>query len=110
EVDLSRTAPDIAGTRAQLRPRLATPASLRSFSYPQSVAVIGASRDPKRVGYRVLEALTKNHFRGAVYPVNPKAADIGAFRVYHNVQSAPGPIDLAVIVVPAEKVLSVVDD
>src|SRR5215831_4187578 len=110
EVELSLIPTEITVTRAELRERLATTASLRPFFYPQSVAIIGASRDPKSVGYRVLEALTTNHFRGAVYPVNPKAADIGAFRVYPNVQSVPGPVDLAVIVVPAEKVLSVVDD
>jgi len=109
-VELSLIPTETSVSRAELRDRLATTASLRPFFCPQSVAVIGASRDPKSIGFRVLEALTTNHFRGAVYPVNPRAVEIAGVHVYPSMQSVPGPVDLAVIAVPFEKVLPIVDE
>jgi acetate---CoA ligase (ADP-forming) len=110
EVELSLVPTEITVTRAELRERLATTASLRPFFYPQSVAVIGASRDPKSIGFRLLEALITARFQGAVYPVNPKATEIAGLDVYPSLQSVPRPVDLAVIAVPSEKVLPVVED
>ena len=110
EVELSLIPTEITVARAELRERLATTASLRPFFYPQAVAVIGASRDPKSIGFRLLEALLMSQFRGALYPVNPRAAEISGVHVYPSMQSVPGPVDLAVIAVPAQNVLSVVDD
>jgi acetyl coenzyme A synthetase (ADP forming)-like protein len=74
------------------------------------VTIIGASRDPKSIGFRLLEALTTNQFRGSVYPVNPNATEIAGVRVYPSLRSVLGPIDLALIAVPRDKVLSVVDE
>ena len=110
EVELSLIPTEITVARAELRERLATAASLRPFFYPRSVAVIGASRDPKSIGYRLLEALVNSHFRGAVYPVNPHATEIAGIQVYPSIPSVPKPVDLAVIAVPSEKVLSIVDE
>jgi len=110
EVELSLIPTELTVTRAETRERLATTASLRPFFHPQSVAVIGASRDPKSIGFRLLEALTTNHFRGSIYPVNPNASEIMELLVQPSVRSVPGPIDLAVIAVPRDSVLSVVDE
>lgn len=110
EVELSLIPTETTVTRAEVRERLATTASLRPFFHPRSVAIIGASRDPKSIGYRLLEALTTNQFRGPIYAVNPKATEIGGVRVYPSLRSVPGPVDLAVIAVPRDSVLSVVDD
>ena len=110
EVELSLIPTEITVTRAELRERLATTASLRPFFHPQSVAVIGASRDPKSIGFRLLEALITARFPGAVYPVNPKATEIAGLEVYPSMRSVPSPVDLAVIAVPAEKVLPIVED
>ncbi|HEX6531615.1 MAG TPA: acetate--CoA ligase family protein, partial [Nitrospira sp.] len=69
-----------------------------------------ASRDPKSIGFRLLEAMTTNDFRGSVYPVNPNASEIMGIRVHPTVRSIPAPIDLAVIAVPRDLVMSVVDE
>ncbi|HLN09707.1 MAG TPA: acetate--CoA ligase family protein, partial [Xanthobacteraceae bacterium] len=90
--------------------RVATTASLVPFFRPKSVAVVGASRDPASIGYRVLEALVQNRFQGPVYPVNPKAAVVGCIRAYPSVRELPEPVDLAILTVPREVVLGVVDD
>ena len=110
EVELSLIPTATTVTRVETRERLATTASVRPFFHPQSVAVIGASRDPKSIGFRLLEALTTNHFRGSIYPVNPNASEILGVRVHPSVRSVPVPIDMALIAVPRNSVLSVVDE
>ena len=95
--------------RSEMRDRVATVASLRPFFRPRGVAVIGASRDPASIGYRILEALVMNRFEGPVYPVNPRADVVGSIPAYKSVLDIPGPVDLAVIAVPRDAVLDVVD-
>jgi acyl-CoA synthetase (NDP forming) len=87
-----------------------TAASLRPFFAPRSVAVIGASRDPRSIGFRLLDALLAGGFQGPVFPVNPHAPAIHALRTYPSVADVPGPVDLAVIAVPPAAVLGVVDE
>jgi acetyl coenzyme A synthetase (ADP forming)-like protein len=84
--------------------------SLRPFFRPRAVAVVGASRDPMSVGYRLLDAVVTNDFRGPVYPVNPKAAEVRGLRAYPSVRDLPGPVDLALVAVPRDAVLGVVED
>jgi acetyl coenzyme A synthetase (ADP forming)-like protein len=110
QVELSLHPTESTTTRLELRERIATTASLRPFFHPRSVAVIGASRDPKRIGYRIVEALAGNRFRGPIYPVNPKAATIAGLPAFSSVAAISGTIDLAVIVVPRDVVLSVIND
>ena len=74
--------------------------SLSLFFRPSSVAVIGASRDPEKLGYAVLANLKDGGFSGALYPVNPKAEEILGLKAYPTVLDIPGPVDLAVIVIP----------
>jgi acetate---CoA ligase (ADP-forming) len=96
--------------RSELLDRLFTTASLRPLFRPEAVAVVGASRDPSSIGYKLLEALIMNRFQGPVYPVNPHATVVGSMRAYPSVRALPEPIDLAVIAVPRDAVLPVVDD
>jgi acetyl coenzyme A synthetase (ADP forming)-like protein len=110
EVDLTVTPTEASVGRLEVRDRVATAASLRPFFLPKSVAVVGASRDPASVGYRALEALVLGRFRGPVYPVNPRAAVVGCIRAYPSVRDLPEPVDLAVVAVPRDAVLGVVDD
>jgi acetyl coenzyme A synthetase (ADP forming)-like protein len=84
--------------------------SLRPLFQPASVAVIGASRDPSRVGARLLDALLSARFQGTVYPVNPQASEIQGLKAWPSVRAIPGPIDLAVIAVPRAAVLDVATD
>jgi acetyl coenzyme A synthetase (ADP forming)-like protein len=76
--------------------------SLTEFFNPNTVAVIGASTNSKKLGYAVLENLVAGGFAkvGKVYPVNPTAQEILGLQAYPTVQEVPGSIDLAVIVIP----------
>jgi acetyl coenzyme A synthetase (ADP forming)-like protein len=83
---------------------------LEAFFHPSSIAVIGASRDPEKLGYAVLSNLVEGGFKGALYPVNPKAGEILGLEAYSSVLSVSGPIDLAVIVIPYKFVPAVLDE
>ncbi|NNF37941.1 MAG: CoA-binding protein [Gemmatimonadetes bacterium] len=86
------------------------PASLDVLFRPSSIAVIGASRRKGTIGYQIIDNLLRHGFGGVVHPVNPSAASIHGVRAYPDVGSVPGGVDLAVIVVPKERVLHVVED
>ncbi len=77
---------------------------------PRSVAVVGASREVRSVGQRVLRNLIADGFQGAVFPVNPKADVVASIPAYPSVRDIPRRLDLAVISVPRDLVLKVVDD
>ncbi len=79
--------------------------TLQRLFTPRAVAVIGASRDPDKVGNRVLENIVKGGFEGPVYPVNPKATELMGLRVYPSLSEVSAPIDLAVVALPASAVL-----
>ncbi|MEM1668005.1 MAG: CoA-binding protein, partial [Thermofilaceae archaeon] len=64
---------------------------------PQSVAVIGASRDPSKIGYQVLKNILSSGFRGRVYAVNPNASEILGVKCYPSILDVPEPVDLAVV-------------
>ena len=82
---------------------------LESFFQPQSVAVIGASRDPEKLGYAVVYNLKNGGFPGTLYPVNPKADHILGLQVYPSILDIPDPVDLAVIVIPYPYVPAVLE-
>lgn len=67
----------------------------------KSIAVVGASRDPKSIGYTIVRNLVRDGFKGTVYPVNPKADHILSIPAFPSVGAIPGNVDLAVICVPA---------
>lgn len=84
--------------------------SLDPILRPNSIAVVGASRQPNTIGWQILDNLLRQGFHGPVYPVNPKAAAIHSIPAYGSVKEIPGPVDLAVIVVPKEHVSAVADE
>jgi acetyl coenzyme A synthetase (ADP forming)-like protein len=75
---------------------------LDAFFTPKSVAVIGASRDPSKLGYSVVNNLIESGYASShkVYPINPKADEILDLKAYPSVLDVPGEIDLAVLVIP----------
>ncbi|UCC69864.1 MAG: acetate--CoA ligase family protein [Armatimonadota bacterium] len=83
---------------------------LQKFFEPSSVAVIGASTRPGKVGHDILRNMLSSGFEGAVYPVNPRAAEILGVKCYPSVSEINGPVDLAVVVVPAPVVVPVVEE
>lgn len=71
---------------------------------PRSIAVIGASADPKKVGHAVLNNLKRFSYRGDLYPVNPSCTEVLGLRAYQRISDIGGRTDLAVIVIPAPRV------
>jgi len=83
--------------------------SLDSLFRPAAVAVVGASRRPGTIGYQIVDNLLRHGFTGVVYPVNPTARAVHSIAAFPSLLDIPGPVDLAVIVVPKEHVQQVVE-
>ncbi len=77
---------------------------------PRSVAVIGASRDPSSLGHALLHNLLSAELQGPVYAVNPRAEFVHSLPCYPDVSAIPGPVDLAVVLVPRAGVVEVVEE
>jgi acetyl coenzyme A synthetase (ADP forming)-like protein len=77
---------------------------------PKSIAVVGASSTPGKIGHTVVKNLLESGYEGGVYPINPKDDEIMGFKCYRNVKDVPYVIDAAVITVPAKLVLEVTRD
>lgn len=75
--------------------------SLIPFFRPRGVALVGAPREPSKLGYAVLRNLVQHGYPGPVYPVNPKADEILGLRCYPSISDVPDPVELAVIIAPA---------
>jgi acetyl coenzyme A synthetase (ADP forming)-like protein len=84
--------------------------SLDAIFRPSSVAVVGASRRSGSIGSEILRKLLDGGFEGAVFPVNPHTKFLHSMKCYPSVGSIPDPVDLAVIVVPRDHVLPVVEE
>ncbi|MFP5336318.1 MAG: GNAT family N-acetyltransferase [Actinomycetes bacterium] len=82
--------------------------SLRAVLTPRSVVVVGASRTPESIGGRLLRHLVEGGFTGPVFAVNPEAFELQGVQSYAYVHEVPGPVDLAVVAVPADAVVDVV--
>jgi acyl-CoA synthetase (NDP forming) len=74
------------------------------FFKPRSVAVLGASGTPGKLGYVIVKNIADSDFAGRVYPVNPKSDEILGYRVYRSVTEIPGDVDLVVTALPAPKI------
>jgi acetyl coenzyme A synthetase (ADP forming)-like protein len=96
-----------AVARFEQRDQLAAVAAVGAFLRPRSVAVIGASRRRGTVGGEVFHNLLEAGFDGPVYPVNAAADVVQSVIAYKSLASIPGPVDLVVLAVPADSVVSV---
>ena len=83
---------------------------LDMFFNPKSVAVIGASATPGKLGHDVLANLQTSGYRGDLYPVNPRGGEILGLTAYPSVLDIPGPVDMVVILVPAAFVAGVLEE
>ncbi len=83
---------------------------LEALFSPRAVAIIGASANPGKLGYAVLDNIIKDGYQGQVYPVNPQEKGILGQTCFRRVTEIPGPVDLAVIVVPNKIVAHVMQD
>jgi len=84
--------------------------SLQHFFAPEAVAVVGASTKPGKVGHDILHNLISAGFKGAIYPIHLSAPEVLGRRAYASVKDVAGPVDLAVIAVPAPAVAGVLEE
>ena len=81
---------------------------IKKLFQPEVIAVVGASRDPKKVGGSIVKNILANGFKGRVYAVNPTAREIMGVPSYPSLKDIPDKIDHVVVSVPADKVLDVI--
>ncbi len=84
--------------------------SLQRFFDPESVAIVGASRRPGKVGYEILTNLIAGGYGGKIFPVNPKTDSIEGLKCYPDVASIGETPDLVLVIVPAPLVPSVMEE
>jgi len=77
---------------------------------PKSIAVIGASRNPKKIGYELVSNILAGGYEGRLYPVNTEGAEIMGMKSYTSIMEVPGEVDLAVIAVPAVYVPDIMEE
>ena len=80
-----------------------------NFFYPRTVAIIGASADPKKAGNALLKNYIDYGFKGEIFPINPKADNILGLKAYPSLKDVPKDVDLVVFAVPAKVVANLVD-
>jgi len=78
--------------------------SLECIFNARSVALVGASDDPRKFGFMTLRSLLAAGFKGNIYPVNPKGGELMGLKVYPALKDVPAPLDLAVVIIPARLV------
>ncbi|WP_432645594.1 acetate--CoA ligase alpha subunit [Methanobrevibacter sp.] len=83
---------------------------LNKMFKPESVAVIGASNTPGKVGYIIVDNLINDGFEGAIYPINPKGGEILGKKAYANIKDIPEKVDLAIITIPSTLVNTAVEE
>jgi acyl-CoA synthetase (NDP forming) len=85
-------------------------ASITPYFSPHGIAVVGASTDPNKLGYGLARNLVQSNFQGAIHFVNPKGGSLFGHTIYSSVVDLPDPVDLALILIPAEGVAKVLGD
>lgn len=88
---------------------MATP-DLDSFFTPRSIAVVGASATPRKIGAAPLRYLIDHGYTGEIYPVNPTTPEVQGLRAYRNLRDVGRPIDLAIFAIPAQLTESALED
>jgi len=85
-------------------------AGIEAIFNPGSVAVIGASDNPGKLGSHVMRSLTEGRYPGRIYPVNPGKDEILGIKTYPSLSRTPDTVDLSIIVLPAEQVPQIIKD
>lgn len=84
--------------------------AIQKLMEPRSIAVIGASTDPKKTAGRPIAYLQKHHFKGKIYPINPRVEEVAGLKCYPDIESLPETPDVAIVMVGTEKTLSAVKE
>ncbi len=77
------------------------------FFEPEGIAVIGASATPGKIGHEILRSIASSGYRGGIFPVNPRVEEIAGFRTYPSITEIEDRVDLAVMVIPASKLVDI---
>lgn len=83
---------------------------LHPIFYPESIAVVGASANPKRVGASYFESIYNTGFKGKVYAVSASGGKLFGHTIYPNLASIPGTVDYAISCIPRDAVLDLIDE
>jgi len=81
--------------------------NLEAVFDPRIVAVVGASKNPGKLGYHVMKSLTQGGFKGEIVPVNPGETELFGFEAFASVLEIPQQVDLAIVVLPAQMVADI---
>ena len=77
---------------------------------PRSVAVVGASTTPGKVGHDIFANILGGGFQGTLYPLNPSARAVLSVRAYPEIEAIPDPVDLAMVILPPQLALNAVQE
>ena len=81
---------------------------MKALFEPKSIAIIGASKNPEKIGYKVVENIVAGGYKGKIYPINPKGGELLGLKVYESIEELEDKIDLAIITIPAKIVYDTV--
>lgn len=84
--------------------------NLEAIFSPRSVAVIGASTIPGKVGHDIFVNILKGEYQGTLFPINPKAASVKSVKAYPSILDVPDPVDLSIIILPPVAALQAVEE
>jgi acetyl coenzyme A synthetase (ADP forming)-like protein len=85
-------------------------AALDGIMHPKTIAVVGASATPGKIGFTVLDNLIKQGYTGKIYPINPTGGEILGLKVYTSILDVPDTIDAAVMTIPAKIILQAIEE
>ncbi|HPS55517.1 MAG TPA: acetate--CoA ligase family protein, partial [Sedimentisphaerales bacterium] len=84
--------------------------SFENFFNPKTVAVVGASRQPGKVGYEILKSMIDGKYEGKIFPINPKADDVEGIKCYPDLSSIGEVPDLVIVVIPAKFTIACMEE
>jgi acetyl coenzyme A synthetase (ADP forming)-like protein len=103
-VDFTRPSPHARPSAEEMR------AAMERILRPDAIAVIGASPEPGKIGYAVMENIINGGYQGQLYPINPRAEAVLGRPCYRSVKDIPGPVDIAIFCIPARLVAQVLEE
>ncbi|MFX1588820.1 MAG: acetate--CoA ligase family protein, partial [Promethearchaeota archaeon] len=89
---------------------MTTNSDISYFFKPKSIAVIGASATPGKVGYNVLKNIIDSQYKGKIFPINPTTETILGFKTYSSILKVPHQVEIAIFVIPGKSVNTVVEE
>ncbi len=107
EIELPTSRTPETRERFEQRSQTAAIAAVSRFLEPHAVALVGASREPTSVGGALLRNILESGYEGALYPINRSARKVQGQRCWGSISELPEPVELAVIAVPAGRVIEV---